>query len=167
MGLSEFIQANQEAILGAFEAYVLAHVPPGVDLTRGEARDQAAEVLADIAEEMRQRSLPQGDQPAEKHGNARLAAGFGIKHILGEYRMLRGTIMRMWLASRPPLGTAGVEDLVRFNEAIDQAVHSSVSQFEADGSRVGARKLASASRPAAVGRRPTTRPSAGKRKRPK
>ena len=132
MGLSEFIQANQEAILGAFEAYVLSHVPPGVDLTRAEARDQAGQVLADIAEVMRHRSLPPDDVPAQEHGSARHAEGFDVKHVLGEYRMLRATIMRMWLASRPSLGTAGVEDLVRFNEAIDRAVDSSVSQFEAE-----------------------------------
>jgi len=132
MGLSEFIQANQEAILGAFEAYVLSHVPPGVDLTRAEARDQAGQVLADIAEVMRHRSLPRDDAPAQEHGSARHAEGFDVKHVLGEYRMLRATIMRMWLASRPSLGTAGVEDLVRFNEAIDRAVDSSVSQFEAE-----------------------------------
>ena len=141
MGLSEFIQANQEAILGAFEAYVLSHVPPGVDLTRAEARDQAGQVLADIAEVMRHRSLPRDDAPAQEHGSARHAEGFDVKHVLSEYRMLRATIMRMWLASRPSLGTAGVEDLVRFNEAIDRAVDSSVSQFEAEVMQTQARKL--------------------------
>ena len=165
MGLSEFIQANQEAILGAFEAYVLSHVPPGVELTRAEARDHASQVLAEISAEMRARSLRQSDVPAEKHGSARHAAGFDIKHVLGEYRMLRASIMRMWLASRPPLGTAGVEDLIRFNEAIDGAVDSSVSQFEAEAGGVGGPK-GSSSGAAAVGRR-TTRSSAGKRKQPK
>ena len=161
MGLSEFIQANQEAILGAFEAYVLSHVPPGVDLTREEARDQAGQVLADISQVMRQRSLPEGDAPAEEHGRSRHAAGFDINHVLGEYRMLRGTVMRMWLASRPSLGTAGVEDLVRFNEAIDHAVDSSVSQFEAEVRRAGKADISSGSAEAS---RRTTHPSTGKPK---
>ena len=160
MGLSEFIQANQEAILGAFEAYVLSHVPPGVDLTREEARDQAGQVLTDISEVMRQRSSPGVDVPAEEHGSARYAAGFDINDVLGEYRMLRGTIMRMWLASRPSLGTAGVEDLVRFNEAIDHAVDSSVSQFEVQG-RAG---TSNSSLGGAAATRRTTHPSTGKRK---
>ena len=132
MGLSEFIQANQEAILGAFEAYVLSHVPPGVDCSPAEARDHAGQVLAAISWDMRQRGSPHGDAPAQKHGNARHAEGFDIKHVLGEYRMLRATVVRMWLGSRPSLGAAGVEDLVRFNEAVDQAVAASVGQFESD-----------------------------------
>jgi hypothetical protein len=130
MGLSEFIQANEETILAAFEAYVLSHIPPGVDCSPAEARDHAGQVLAAISWKMRQRSLPAGDVSAQKHGRARRADGFDIEHVLGEYRMLRASVMRMWLASRPALGSAGIEDLVHFNEAVDQAVAESVGQFE-------------------------------------
>jgi hypothetical protein len=130
MGLSEFIEANQEALLAAFQEYVLAHLPPGVHLTDAQARDHASQVLVEISAGMRQRPVPsEADTPAEKHGRSRRAAGFDVDHVLAEYRMLRATVMRMWLKSRPPLGAAGVEDLVRFNEVIDQAAAESVARF--------------------------------------
>ena len=133
MGLSEFIEANQEALLAEFQAHVLAHLPPGVQLTASQARDHAGQVLVEISAGMRQRPVPSdADTPAEKHGGSRRAAGFDVDHVLGEYRMLRGTVMRMWLKSRPPLGAAGVEDLVRFNEVIDRAIAESVARFTAE-----------------------------------
>jgi hypothetical protein len=141
MGLSEFIDANQEALLAAFQDYVLAHLPPGVHVTDAQARDQCSQVLVEISSGMRQGPVPShADTPAEKHGSSRRAAGFDVNQVLGEYRMLRATVMRMWLKSRPPLGASGVEDLVRFNEAIDQAVAESVARFEAKATRKRVKK---------------------------
>ena len=147
MGLSEFIQANQEAILAEFDAYARAHIPPGESMSAAELRDHASQVLTAISAEMRQQlrspaATPNPESapstPAEKHGSSRQAKGFDISHVLAEYRVLRATVMRLWLGSRPPLGAAGVEDLVRFNEAIDRAVAESVAQFEAEARRGGA-----------------------------
>ena len=136
MGLSEFIQANQEAILAEFQEYVLDHLPPGVHLSGAQARDHGAQVLDEISARMRKdvsADASSNDTPAEQHGSARHAAGFDVDHVLGEYRKLRATIMRMWLRSRPPLGASGAEDLVRFNEVIDEAVAESVAQFRSKG----------------------------------
>jgi hypothetical protein len=161
MGLSEFIEANQEAILAALEGHVLLHAPAGSNLTRAEARDHADELLAQISAVMRQPRLGSGVVTAKKHGSARRAEGFDVQQVLGEYRMLRATIMRMWLGSRPALGTSGVEDLVSFNEAIDQAVDSSLSQFadEAKGARGALGSTSGHGAPAPAGAR--------KRKQPK
>jgi hypothetical protein len=137
MGLPEFIEANQEALLAEFQAYVLAHLPPGIRLSDEQARDHGRQVLVEISGRMRQLGplASTDDTPAEKHGSSRRAAGFDVNHVLGEYRMLRATVMRMWLKSRPPLGSAGVEDLVRFNEVIDQVVAESVGRFMAKASK--------------------------------
>ena len=145
MGLSEFIQANQEAILAEFDAYARAHIPPGESMSAAELRDHASQVLTAISAEMRQPRSPAAtpspdstpSTPADKHGSSRQAKGFDISHVLAEYRVLRATVMRLWLGSRPPLGAAGVEDLVRFNEAIDSNVAESVAQFEAEARRGG------------------------------
>ena len=136
MGLSEFIQANQEAILAEFQEYVLDHLPPGVHLSGAQARDHGSQVLDEISSRMRKDApgdASSNDTPAEQHGSARQAAGFDVDHVLGEYRKLRAAIMRMWLRSRPPLGASGAEDLVRFNEVIDEAVAESVAQFRSKG----------------------------------
>jgi hypothetical protein len=130
MGLSEFIEAIQEALLAEFEEYVLAHLPPGVQLTGAQAQDHSSQVLVEISAGMRQRPVPsEADTSAERHGRSRRPAGFDVDQVLGECRVLRATIMRMWLRSRPPLGAAGVEDLVRFSEVIDQAAAESVARF--------------------------------------
>jgi hypothetical protein len=143
MGLSEFIEANQEALLAEFQEYVLAHLPPGVHLSGAQARNYGSQVLVEISGGMRRGvsvAAASDDTPAERHGSSRRAAGFDVNHVLGEYRMLRATVMRMWLRSRPPLGAAGVEDLVRFNEVIDQAVAESVAQFGAKPTKKRVRK---------------------------
>ncbi|MEP6872734.1 MAG: hypothetical protein ABI887_00050 [Burkholderiales bacterium] len=69
----------------------------------------------------------------------RATVGFDINQTLAEYRALRASVIRMWLESRPQLGSAGVADLVRFNEAIDQAVAESIHQFTASTTREATR----------------------------
>jgi diguanylate cyclase (GGDEF)-like protein/PAS domain S-box-containing protein len=61
---------------------------------------------------------------AELHGLSRFSEGFDVNETIAEYRALRASVLRM-------LGTRHVEsiDIIRFNEAIDQAVAESLAQF--------------------------------------
>lgn len=60
----------------------------------------------------------------------RASKGFSIRHLVAEYRALRASVLRHWLDAEP-LGPQAVDDMVRFNEAIDQAVAESVDFFTA------------------------------------
>lgn len=53
---------------------------------------------------------------------------------MAEYRALRNSVLRLWSDTTPTI-EPGVEDVVRFNDEIDQAVAESVSHFRAQEER--------------------------------
>src|SRR4030095_3566348 len=67
---------------------------------------------------------------AETHATRRARSGFDIKQLAAEYRALRASVLRQWMDACP-LDALGLEDMVRFNEAIDQAIAESIAFFSA------------------------------------
>ena len=59
---------------------------------------------------------------AEEHGAGRAESGFSVEQMVAEYRALRASVIRLWTKACGELGGKEVEDLTRFNEAIDQAL---------------------------------------------
>lgn len=51
---------------------------------------------------------------------------------MSEYRALRASVIRLWMDTCETLGETEVLDMVRFNEAIDQALAESVVRYTAD-----------------------------------
>ena len=49
--------------------------------------------------------------------------------MVSEFRALRASVLRLWTASRGTLVGDDLEDLMRFNEAIDQALAESMTRF--------------------------------------
>ena len=45
-----------------------------------------------------------------------------LSQMLSEYRALRASVLRLWAQAHREAGPADVEEITRFNEAIDQAV---------------------------------------------
>lgn len=145
MSLSEFITRNQGTILDECEAFAQTLLPAAASMDRTALRDHASQVLAAIALDMqqpqtrvqqRQKSFGNaprldGDEPtaAEIHGTLRATAGFDVNQTTAEYRALRASVIRLWLESSPALGAAEVYELVRFNEAMDQALAESIVNF--------------------------------------
>lgn len=65
----------------------------------------------------------------EQHGIARLESRFSIEQLVSEYRALRATVLRLWSESnKSPLAT-DIEDITRFNEAIDHLLTASILSF--------------------------------------
>lgn len=146
-GLSDFIAANAERIVDECEAFARTLGPAADDMDSEALRDHLEEILDGIAANMR---LPQTEwQRAEKsmgraplligdldaasqtHGTLRAASGFDITQTASEYRALRASVIRLWLETRPQLGPSQVEELTRFNEAVDQALAETLLQFAA------------------------------------
>jgi signal transduction histidine kinase len=71
---------------------------------------------------------------AQTHAVLRARDGFDINQLVAEYRALRASVLRRWMDSRLP-NPPEVEDVIRFNEAIDQAVAESVGHFHAQVER--------------------------------
>lgn len=145
MGLSDFIVANEEAILAECEAFARTLLPAAAGLDTAGLRDHAAQILSAIAQDMKQpqtsqqqadkskglalRVLGSADTAAETHGELRADAGFDITQTAAEYRALRASVIRLWLLSAPPLGPAEVDEIIRFNEGMDQALAESLYRF--------------------------------------
>lgn len=152
MGLSEFITAHQEAILAECEAFAQTLLPAAGKMDRAALRDHAAQVLTAIALDMRQPQTRreardksrgrgprvEGDEPtaAEIHGGLRATAGFDVNQTTAEYRALRASVIRLWFESEPQLGREQVFELVRFNEAMDQALADSILNFAAEAAHM-------------------------------
>ena len=146
MRLAEFIRHDLEAILVEWEAFATTLLPAAAGLTSLALRDHASQILEAVArdiatsqtaEEQAEKSKGRAPKPkgapetaAQTHAVLRARDGFDINQLVAEYRALRASVLRLWMEDNP-LGPTGVEDIVRFNEAIDQAIAESVGHFHA------------------------------------
>lgn len=146
MRLSEFILNHLEAILVEWEAFAATLLPAAGELTPLALRDHAQPILEAIArdlmtsqtreeqtEKSQGRAIVAAEAPetaAQTHAVLRAQAGFDINQLIAEYRALRASILRLW-ADDSPLDQSDIEDMIRFNEAIDQAIAESVGHFDA------------------------------------
>jgi signal transduction histidine kinase len=67
---------------------------------------------------------------AETHALLRAESGFTINQMTAEYRALRTSVLDLWAKKSEP-NAIDAQDMIRFNEAIDQAVAESVAFFNA------------------------------------
>ena len=142
--LSRFIRDNAEPILAEWETFARS-LPGGEAMNVAALRDHAKEMLSAIAADLER---PQSDRaqdekargerdagdardttPAQEHGTGRAGSGFTVGQMVAEFRALRASVTRLWLDERAELAHTDLTDLVRFNEAIDQAIAESVSRF--------------------------------------
>ena len=68
---------------------------------------------------------------AQTHALLRARAGFDINQLAAEYRALRASVLRLWM-DEGQSGQFYMDDIIRFNEAIDQALAESVHHFSAE-----------------------------------
>ncbi|QHG65461.1 sensor histidine kinase [Pseudomonas putida] len=143
MRLSNFIEANLEAILLAWDSFARAVETPAPALGNKALRNHAEQILRAVAIDMRtpqtqheqiQKSkglAPAGDHEtaAQTHAVLRLMDGFTLDQMVSEYRALRSSVLRLWLSSEAGNTDSQVEDMVRFNEAIDQALTESIGSY--------------------------------------
>jgi signal transduction histidine kinase len=147
MRLSEFMLSHREQILSEWVRFARSCLPTagGMDLTM--LRDHASEMLDVIAADLTtpQTKTEQADKAAGKrdadgeagvpdtaaqsHGAARAESGFTMEQMVSEYRALRASVTRLWIDHTGELARTDLGDLVRFNEAIDQALAESTSRF--------------------------------------
>jgi signal transduction histidine kinase len=107
-------------------------------------RDHARQILEAVAkdisspqtkQEQREKSLGRApmrieapETAAQTHAVLRARSGFDINQLAAEYRALRASVLRLWIDECQP-DVTHLDDVIRFNEAIDQALAESVSFF--------------------------------------
>lgn len=144
--LADFIEANADAIASTAEAFARTQAPSGVHLDAEALRDHLPEILEAVILDLRsfqsseqQRMKSEGrsvplDGPntaAQNHGRLRAKSGFNVDQMVAEYRALRASVLRLW-SEEHALSDLTFDELMRFNEAIDQAVAESVAHFTAE-----------------------------------
>lgn len=150
MRLADFILHNTEAILAEWESFAATLLPAAGGMTSLALRDHAQQILEAVAcdlatpqtwDEQTEKSKGQApkvagapETAAQTHAVLRARAGFDIIQLVAEYRALRASVLRLWMDTGSLNGT-GVGDIIRFNEAIDQAVAESVGHFHAQVER--------------------------------
>jgi signal transduction histidine kinase len=69
------------------------------------------------------------DHASQVHGAGRVGSGFALPAVVAEYRALRASVLRLWRADGHSHGEHDLDDVTRFNEAIDQSLALAVSSF--------------------------------------
>jgi signal transduction histidine kinase len=141
MRLSQFILSNLESILAEWESFARGVLPES-GFEKLALRDEAEAMLKTIAHDMEtsqtateqaEKAKGRGlrteqDSAAEIHAGDRLRVGFNQVQVLSEYRALRASVIRLWINSSPEIDNSALDQLIRFNEGIDQALSESTAR---------------------------------------
>ncbi|MFB4394281.1 MULTISPECIES: sensor histidine kinase [unclassified Pseudomonas] len=143
MRLADFIETNLEPILQTWENFARHVETPLPSQDAQGLRNHAEHILHAVAADIR---TPQTEREqirkskglaaaspdetaAQTHAVLRLIDGFTMDQMVSEYRALRSSVLRLWLASPEIDLLHQVDDMVRFNEAIDQALVESIASY--------------------------------------
>lgn len=149
MRLSQFILANREPIIAEWQEFALTCTPASGSMNITALADHANDMLSVIAEDLdtpqdkrEQAEKSKGNAPAaasgedtaaEEHGAGRAESGFTVEQMVAEFRALRASVIRLWVKDQGGnLAPDDIEDMTRFNEAIDQALAESVNRYTQD-----------------------------------
>ncbi|KQW54134.1 sensor histidine kinase [Variovorax sp. Root411] len=147
MRLAIFLETAREQILEAAIAFA-GTIPALRDTEKQMLRDHLPHVLKTISADLRStqsrtesiakargEAVPSSFRTsAQTHGLMRAQMGISIEQLVAEFRALRSSILRLWGDAYPP-GPGAIEEITRFNEAIDQAVAESVQFYAQERER--------------------------------
>jgi signal transduction histidine kinase len=143
MRLADFILDNIEPILQAWEDFAKTITPASHGMDSAALRDHAMQMLHAIAADLRtpqtrkeQIAKSHGEAPpveaetaAETHAIIRQSSGFTVEQMVSEYRALRTSVLMLWMPHTRLDHDQVMSDLIRFNEAVDQALAESVVSY--------------------------------------
>ncbi|HEV7575748.1 MAG TPA: sensor histidine kinase [Caldimonas sp.] len=148
MGLADFILQHLEKILVRWEQFAggLANARA---MSLAELRDDAEQILRAVCKDLSSAQTSAArdlkgkglappidacETAAQTHALLRARGGFDINEMAAEYRALRASVLALWVDEGDPRPT-DLAEMIRFNEAIDQAVCESVAFFSAEQER--------------------------------
>jgi signal transduction histidine kinase len=114
-------------------------MPSDADMSEEELRDHAAEILTavtkdmgisqTVAEEVRKSqglgTAQTMEDSAALHADDRIRHGFSSRAVLAEFRALRASVLKLYERS----GQTDLSEVRRFNEALDEALTTSMNRF--------------------------------------
>ncbi len=152
MKLARFITDNSKQISAEWEKFAQSHVPAARMMSVEERRDHIAGMLKAIVRDLEASQSKRkqtakskgkddahidGKTAANAHGSDRAVSGYSPVEMVSEFRALRASVIRLWTETHGHLRQAHLEDMTRFNEAIDQLLAESIAKHaqELDRSR--------------------------------
>jgi diguanylate cyclase (GGDEF)-like protein/PAS domain S-box-containing protein len=144
MRLSKFIIVNLEPILQEWQKFAATLVPLEQKKDELLLRDHLKKMLEVIAADL---AVPETAEKKSKkskghytnskktfatiHGSDRLQSGFSLDAAIAEYRALRASVTRLWQEANigQPESETTINDIIRFNEAVDQSISESVTSY--------------------------------------
>lgn len=144
MRLADFIRTDIENLLLEWENFAQGLIS-GQSMNKTALRDHAEAMLLGIADDMdspqstsEQLAKSKGQalkverkSAAELHGGERQVSGFTVDETISEFRALRASVLSQWGEAATAIVGQDLDDLVRFNESIDQAVAESLQHHTA------------------------------------
>lgn len=139
MNIATFLRQHLHAILDEWEGFALS-IPSARAMSPAVLRDHAETSLLTTADDLehsqtaaQERLKSTGKGPmalvlsaARMHGSDRVIEGFSVNDAKSEYRALRASVLRKWIAQCADAAVPANIEMVRFNEAIDQALTESL-----------------------------------------
>lgn len=150
MKLSAFITSHLKEILFEWDIFAKSLFPESLAAPPLILRDHAKEILLELTADIgksqtpaQQKEKSEGESAedidrssaASIHGALRQAIGFTLIQLTSEYRALRATVLRLWAPHMAPYSAETSSDMMRFNEAIDQALAESVVTYSENADR--------------------------------
>ncbi|WP_379713613.1 ATP-binding protein [Haloferula chungangensis] len=144
MTIKETILEHTDEIVEDWYIFARTHIEMAEDLDRAEVKDHILDLLDRVVSDLEEpqsaaeqiekakgdKDLDPGEERAAmRHGAQRLEQGFSIFDISAEFRALRASVIRIWIRENAGL-EKDLDELVRFNEAIDEAWILSVDRFQ-------------------------------------
>lgn len=151
MRLSTFISQSSDRIISEWEVFARSCLPAANVMDLEERRDHIAQMLKVIAEDLEtpqtkreqsEKSIGNedahvdSDTAATSHGMERAASGYTPVQMIAEFRALRASVLRLWAEAQSEFTRASLEEITRFNEAIDQLMAESMTRYVQDVDRV-------------------------------
>lgn len=135
MRLIDFIEQNHSRIVEAWVRYTETVTDFG-EAQSIDLRSHAGRILDAIAADMKRAASGNGiaadaaePSTGAEHGLSRYAAGLSLVDLASEFRALRSVVLRLWAGAGFVRSSGAFDDLVRFNEALDQVTSSAVMAF--------------------------------------
>ncbi len=146
MRLADFIEANLDELMRDWSAFARQ-----LDLRRTAVSEDALQtsaraLLRQLAACLRADPSPLDSRgacasnagpasgiarQARVHARSRLRAGFTLNEMVSEYCALRANVVSRWAHAMHGVNETACQDLVRFNEALDQALKESIARYSA------------------------------------
>jgi len=126
MSLPHFIHESLDDILSEWErdaGAASSHVEPAA------RRQHFGKVLRAVADEMKRLPVTASTRGEEAVGEAPSSPHSHAGQLVGDYASLRASVIRQWRRRHPSPSPSDLDDLVRFNEAMDRSLAELTATF--------------------------------------